>query len=115
MLSWFPDTRRLYSEVPNDDVDNDSDEARRCLGLAVERDDPRACKETVRVLFTLHTVDVRSKNDVKNILNVCVCVYIYSEIFLYNKKKIPNKKKLRIPAHNEPDAKGLEAMGLHLL
>lgn len=72
MLSWFPDTRCLYSEVPNDDVDNESDEARRCLGLAVERDDPRACKETVRVLFTLHTADVQSKNYVKNIFKYIV-------------------------------------------
>lgn len=36
MLSWLPDASRLYKDVPKDDVDNESDEARRSLGLAVE-------------------------------------------------------------------------------
>lgn len=41
MLSWLPDASRLYKDVPKDDVDNESDEARRSLGLAVDDNEVR--------------------------------------------------------------------------
>lgn len=38
MLSWLPEARRLYSEAPKDEVDKESDEARRYLGMAIDDD-----------------------------------------------------------------------------